>query len=282
MRLPEHGAERGWRLAGRATRSPTAAPSSSTAGTAIAPPTWQSAARSWRGRPTAGWGCSGSWPQPALDGGPARHRSGTFGLEDQQAALGWVQPNAAAFGGDPRKVMAFGQSSGAGSVCAQLVASAAAGLFDRVIVQSEPCTMTGWPQPDGTPDPNPPGFPRLCPKAVAHGLLVAEQLGCADPATAAAVLTRYRVVDHGSPSQAWAAVVTDAIWARPMTQLNRGLACQPVAGYRPPAGRGGRRRQRRVPGGRCPGPPLTGHDAATIVAPCPDWGTAEHQANTAG
>jgi hypothetical protein len=43
---------------------------------------------------------------------------------------------------------------------------------------------------------------------------------------AAAVLARYRVGDHGSPSEAWAAVVTDAIWARPMTQLNRGLARQ--------------------------------------------------------
>lgn len=262
-------------------------------------------------------GVLGFLAHPALDGGQARHRSGNFGLEDQQAALRWVQRNAAAFGGDPGEVTAFGQSSGARSICAQLVAPAAAGLFHRAIIQSEPCTMTDWPQPDGTPDPNPPGFPRPRAKAVAHGLAVAEQLGCADRATAAvclralppsrlferppdfgfaptfgdggvlpvdpaeavaagrftkvpvvhgitrdeyrlndalaeafgqppltepeyvrrvaafvgtdnaaAVLARYRVGDHGSPSEAWAAVVTDAIWARPMTQLNRGLARQ--------------------------------------------------------
>jgi para-nitrobenzyl esterase len=133
-------------------------------------------------------GVFGFLTHPALDGGSARHRSGNFGLEDQQAALGWVQRNAGAFGGDPRKVTVFGQSSGARSVCAQLVAPAAAGLFARAILQSEPCTMTDWPQPNGTPDPNPPGFPRPRAKAVAHGLAVAEQLGCADPATAAGCL----------------------------------------------------------------------------------------------
>jgi para-nitrobenzyl esterase len=48
---------------------------------------------------------------------------------------------------------------------------------------------------------------------------------------AAEVLARYRVGDHGSPSKAWAAVVIDAVFALPMTQLNRGLAPRQVPTY---------------------------------------------------
>ncbi|NEB00473.1 carboxylesterase family protein [Streptomyces sp. SID13726] len=65
--------------------------------------------------------------------------SGTFGLADQQAALRWVRAGIGAFGGDPHNVTLAGESAGGYSVCAQLASPAAAGLFDRAIIQSGPC-----------------------------------------------------------------------------------------------------------------------------------------------
>ncbi|MEW2119457.1 carboxylesterase family protein [Streptomyces sp. NPDC005474] len=66
--------------------------------------------------------------------------SGTFGLADQQAALRWVRAGIGAFGGDPRNVTLAGESAGGYSVCAQLTSPSAAGLFDRAIIESGPCT----------------------------------------------------------------------------------------------------------------------------------------------
>ncbi|TWD80259.1 para-nitrobenzyl esterase [Kribbella amoyensis] len=82
-------------------------------------------------------GALGFLASPLLGG----DRSGNFGLEDQQAALRWVQRNAAAFGGSPRTVAIMGESAGAYSVCDHLVSPGSAGLFQRAIVQSGPCAQ---------------------------------------------------------------------------------------------------------------------------------------------
>jgi para-nitrobenzyl esterase len=62
--------------------------------------------------------------------------SGAYALQDQIAALKWVQQNIRQFGGDPTRVAIFGESSGGNSVSLLAAASAARGLFHRAISES--------------------------------------------------------------------------------------------------------------------------------------------------
>lgn len=66
--------------------------------------------------------------------------SGNYGYLDQLHALRWVQDNVAAFGGDPARVLLFGQSAGGYGVCMQLASPLARGLFSRAMILSGGCT----------------------------------------------------------------------------------------------------------------------------------------------
>ncbi len=61
-----------------------------------------------------------------------------LGLRDQILALQWVHDNIGAFGGDPERVTAFGQSAGADSVLSLMLCEQTTGLFQRAIMQSAP------------------------------------------------------------------------------------------------------------------------------------------------
>ncbi|KAK5107289.1 hypothetical protein LTR62_001418 [Meristemomyces frigidus] len=69
----------------------------------------------------------------ALDDGM---HNGNYWISDLISGLEWVQKYISSFGGDPEKVMIFGESAGAESVQALLASPKAIGLFRAALMQS--------------------------------------------------------------------------------------------------------------------------------------------------
>ena len=69
-------------------------------------------------------------------GGPEFASSGNAGSLDIVAALQWVHTNIERFGGDPGKVLIFGESGGGGKVSTALSMPATSGLVHRAVIQS--------------------------------------------------------------------------------------------------------------------------------------------------
>ena len=81
-------------------------------------------------------GAFGFLAHPALTAESPHGAAGNYGLLDALAALRWVRENVAAFGGDPARITAFGESAGAALVALLMTSPLAGGAFDRAILQS--------------------------------------------------------------------------------------------------------------------------------------------------
>ena len=89
------------------------------------------------------------WLTPPLPSHETADLDANLGMMDQIAALRWVAENIGAFGGDAGKVTLFGDTAGATSVATLMASEAAAGLFQKAIIQSGKLREPARP-PSGT------------------------------------------------------------------------------------------------------------------------------------
>lgn len=76
-------------------------------------------------------------------GGQEYAHSGNAGQLDIISALQWVKENIDRFGGDPKRVMIFGESGGGGKVSMLLASPPAKGLFHAAVIESGPGVRMG-------------------------------------------------------------------------------------------------------------------------------------------
>ena len=81
-------------------------------------------------------GVMGFMAHPELSKESSHSSSGNYALLDILMALQWIQENALQFGGDPKNVTLFGQSSGAFDIQLLMASPLSKGLFHRAITES--------------------------------------------------------------------------------------------------------------------------------------------------
>jgi para-nitrobenzyl esterase len=118
-------------------------------------------------------GALGFLAHPAFAATDANGSSGNYGLMDQQAALTWVKANIAAFGGNPNRVLVFGESAGGQSTIDALV-SPTMPAFNAAVIESGAYARS---------------LPTLA-QAEATGISIAQGLGCTDNGADCATLLR--------------------------------------------------------------------------------------------
>ncbi|MBI4816364.1 MAG: carboxylesterase family protein [Deltaproteobacteria bacterium] len=84
-------------------------------------------------------GALGYATAPELDAESQEGTSGNWGLMDQIQALRWVRENIGTLGGDPSRVMIFGESAGGVNTCLLYVSPLARDLFSAALVESGGC-----------------------------------------------------------------------------------------------------------------------------------------------
>jgi para-nitrobenzyl esterase len=140
-------------------------------------------------------GVLGWFRHPALheEGESADDRSGNYGTLDLIRGLEWVRENASAFGGDPDRVIVFGESAGGINVYSLLISPRARGLFQGAIVQSGALWSSSVDEAVNLSDAPVPGHPQSSSEVL---LSVLQRRGAEDRAAAvreAAVLSPDRI-----------------------------------------------------------------------------------------
>ena len=97
--------------------------------------------------------------------------SANLGLRDQRMALEWVSENIATFGGDPAKVILWGQSAGSVSILDQMLLYAGNIAYNGKPLFHEAIMHSG---------PNYPVDPVDCPKAQAIYDTVVAEANCTE------------------------------------------------------------------------------------------------------
>jgi para-nitrobenzyl esterase len=92
-------------------------------------------------------GVLGFMAHPALSAQSSHNSSGNYALLDQIMALRWIRENIAKFGGDPRHVTLFGQSSGSYDLLLLMTSPLAKGLFVNAIAESGQMLSYGGSMP---------------------------------------------------------------------------------------------------------------------------------------